>query len=96
MHNYFSKSPMDNEKRKCFSKSLGGYEKQTESTHKQHKHNKENKHIYIYIYIYIRTIDCSKAPKQAGHQVINRSKAPKHAGHPKIKIIKEREVGNLN
>ena len=60
MHNYFFKSPMDDEKHKCFSKSLEGYEKQTESTHKQHKH-RENKHIYIYIYI--RTIDCSKAPK---------------------------------
>ena len=40
---------MDDEKHKCFSKSLEGYEKQTESTHKQHKH-RENKHIYIYIY----------------------------------------------
>ena len=61
MHNYFSKSPMDDEKHKCFSKSLEGYEKQTKSTHKQHKH-RENKHIYIYIYIY-KNCRLFKSPK---------------------------------
>ena len=76
-------SPMDDEKHK--------QEVQTKSTHKQHKH-KGNKHIYIYI----RVVNCSKAPKQAGHRVVNYSKAPKQAGHPKKKKKGKKKEGQAN